>query len=924
MVCLSSSLLIIENSVKNSTTYQNYLRSANFTYNLSIVTSIAEGLDLCRTSTIDTVLLGGSISDIDGLAFLELLAVQNGSVGVTPPVENRPTVILIVTEGDLRIAVRAMKLGAQDYLLEQDLTPELLQSAVACGIEKTRLQLQLQERKLDDGVLASWRDITAENHDEGVRKQTGLTLQTSEQRYKALIDVTTQIVWNADADGTILNSNSGTFTEQNLEEYQGWGWMEAIHPDDRQRTSEVWLSAVANLTPYEIEHRLRWDGEYRLMRARAVPLLDADGSVREWVGLHTDITEVRQDEQNLRRSEEFNRRILENNQDCIKVLDLEGRLLYVNDNGQKLLEIDDFANYDRSLWTQFWDGSEQKLALAALATAKAGTISKFEGQCLTVTGVPKWWQVNVIPLHDKDGNVEQILCISHDLTERRQVEDKLRQSQALAKSQLMEIEAIYQTAPIGMTILDVNLRFQRVNQRLAEMNGVEIADHLGRTVRDVIGDLADGNEPLLRQVLETGKPLLDLEFSGETSAHPGIYRTWNSSFYPLKDRTGQTVGINVIVQEITERKITEAALLESEEQFRSTFEQSAVGIAHVALDGRWLLFNPKLCEICGYTPAELLVRNFQDITHPDDLTQDQESIRQILADEIQFIKLEKRYIHKLGHIVWVNLTSALRREASGAPLYFISSVEDITYRKQAEFTLQSQAVKLAETTALIELRNEELNRFSHTVSHDLKAPLRGISNLATWISEDLSETVDPDILANLELMRSRVSRMDSLIDGLLNYAKVGNTEASLETFSVEQLLKEIVDSLSIPDSFVVELPTELPPITTNRVLLSQVLTNLIGNAYKHHEQLDGRIQVTVQPDAEMWEFRVADDGRGIALENQERVFDIFKTLSGTDKNNTGIGLSIVKKLVETQGGKVTLESQLGMGTTFSFTWIAKI
>ena len=217
MVCLSSSLLIIENSVKNSTTYQNYLRSANFTYNLSIVTSIAEGLDFCRTSTIDTVLLGGSISDIDGLAFLELLAVQNGSVGVTPPVENRPTVILIVTEGDLRIAVRAMKLGAQDYLLEQDLTPELLQSAVACGIEKTRLQLQLQERKLDDGVLASWRDITAENHDEGVRKQTGLTLQTSEQRYKALIDVTTQIVWNADADGTILNSNSGTFTEQNLE-----------------------------------------------------------------------------------------------------------------------------------------------------------------------------------------------------------------------------------------------------------------------------------------------------------------------------------------------------------------------------------------------------------------------------------------------------------------------------------------------------------------------------------------------------------------------------------------------------------------------------------------------------------------------------------------------------------------------------------
>ena len=233
---------------------------------------------------------------------------------------------------------------------------------------------------------------------------------------------------------------------------------------------------------------------------------------------------------------------------------------------------------------------------------------------------------------------------------------------------------------------------------------------------------------------------------------------------------------------------------------------------------------------------------------------------------------------------------------------------------------------------MVELRNQELNRFSHTVSHDLKAPLRGISNLAGWIQEDLPETVDAGILANLELIRSRVARMDSLIDGSLEYARVGITSASLETFSVEQLLAEIVDSLSIPDSFVVELPTELPPIRTNRVLLSQVLANLIGNAYKHHdrpgetlrERPEGRIQVLVQPDAEMWEFSVIDDGCGIAPENQERVFDIFETLLGSDKNNTGVGLSIVKKIVETQGGQIKLESKIDIGTTFSFTWIAEI
>jgi PAS domain S-box-containing protein len=787
----------------------------------------------------------------------------------------------------------------------------------------------LQDVHLAESLLIIFSDRIATEID---RQQAELALRASEERYKALIEITAQIVWNTNANGKMLYANSGLFTGQSFEESEGEGWMQAIHPDDRRPTIELWLLAVANLTPYQIEHRVRrYDGEYRLMSGRAVPLLNNDGSVREWVGLHTDITEVRQDEQNLRRSEEFNRRILENNQDCIKVLDLEGRLIYMNDGGKRLLEIDDFADYDRSLWTQFWGGSEQNSAQIALEAAMAGAISKFEGQCPTVTGVPKWWDVNVIPLHNEDGNVDQILLISHDLTERRQAEEELRQSQALAQSQLMEIEAIYQTAPIGMAIIDVDLRFQRVNQRLAEINGVTIADHLGRTVRDVLGDLADGNEPLLRQVLETGEPVLDLELSGETKAHPGIYRTWISNFYPLNDPTGQTVGINVVVQEITAakraegvRKVAEAALLESEDRFRSTFEQAAVGIAHVALDGRWLLVNPKLCEICGYTSAELLGGYFQDITHPDDLAQDQESIRQILADEIQLIALEKRYIHKLGHIIWISLTGMLRREASGAPLYFITSIENITYRKQAEFSLQAQAVKLAETTALVELRNQELNLFSHTVSHDLKAPLRGISNLAGWIQEDLPATVDPDILANLELMRSRISRMDSLIDGLLNYAKVGNTEASLETFSVEQLLSEIIDSLSIPDRFVVELPTELPSITTHRVLLNQVLANLIGNAYKHHDRSDGRIQITVQPDGEIWRFSVTDDGAGIAPENQERVFDIFKTLSGNDKTNTGIGLSIVKKLVETHGGTITLESQIGMGTTFNFSWIAEI
>jgi PAS domain S-box-containing protein len=644
-----------------------------------------------------------------------------------------------------------------------------------------------------DGVAIRMTGIISDITD---RKQAELALQQSEQRYRSLIQATAQIVWNTAADGHVVTelSSWAAFTGQSFEEYRGWGWLEAIHPADRARTNDLWLASVNNLTTFAIEHRLRrYDGEYRDMNVRGVPILNEAGSVIEWIGIHTDITARKQDEANLRRSEEFNRRILENNKDCIKVLDLEGRLLYMNNGGKKLMEINDFASVDRSFWLDFWGGSDQDLARSAFAMAKGGKVSKFEGQCPTVTGLPKWWQVTVAPIFDDRGQVEQILSISHDITDRIQ---------------------------------------------------------------------------------------------------------------------------------------SELAIRESEDRFRSTFEQAAVGVAHVSLDGRWLLVNQKVCEIVGYTEAELLNLNFQAMTHPDDLAQDRENIRQILAGEIRVVKFEKRYIHKLGHPIWINLTGTVRYNAAGEPMYFIASFENIDERKQAEFALQAQTITLAKTTALAERRNQELDQFARIVSHDLKAPLRAIANLSEWIEEDLAGKIEPETQTNLELMRSRVYRMENLINGLLDYARVGQTPASLDTFSVEDLLAEIIDSLNIPPSFTLELPTDLPPLTSNRILLSQVFANLIGNASKHHDRADGYIQITAEPAAQIWTFTVTDDGPGIAEPDQERAFGIFQTLAARDKKeNTGIGLSIVKKIVESQGGKISIisptNSELGNGTTFRFTWIDK-
>lgn len=150
---------------------------------------------------------------------------------------------------------------------------------------------------------------------------------------------------------------------------------------------------------------------------------------------------------------------------------------------------------------------------------------------------------------------------------RQEINERTK-NQEIIRRQLAEIEAIYQTAPIGLAILDCDLRFVRLNHRLAEINGISVEEHLGRTVREIVPDLADTVEPLFHQIIETGEPLLDLEINGETAAEPGIKRTWIESWFPVKDASGQIIGINVVVQEITERKQAEIALREKEQQLQ--------------------------------------------------------------------------------------------------------------------------------------------------------------------------------------------------------------------------------------------------------------------------------------------------------------------------------------------------------------------
>lgn len=280
-----------------------------------------------------------------------------------------------------------------------------------------------------------------------------------------------------------------------------------------------------------------------------------------------------------------------------------------------------------------------------------------------------------------------------------------------------------------------------------------------------------------------------------------------------------------------------------------------------------------------------------------------DGIRSVLAGEMPLFLLE--YSMPGPEERWFNLR--VTRFPGEGPVQAVAISEEVTARRDAEESLRR--------------RNAELDQFAYVTSHDLKAPLRGIANLSRWIEEDLEESITPEVAGQFDLLRGRVNRMEAMIEAILQYSRADRTETPSETVNVRVLLTEVIDLLSPPTHMAISVGDAMPTLRTPRLRLFQVFQNLLSNAIKHHDKPNGTIHIGAEVQGEWVEFSVTDDGPGIAPKFQERIWVIFQTLEARDKvENTGVGLALVKKIVEGQGGTVSVEAQEGQGATFRFTW----
>jgi PAS domain S-box-containing protein len=360
------------------------------------------------------------------------------------------------------------------------------------------------------------------------------------------------------------------------------------------------------------------------------------------------------------------------------------------------------------------------------------------------------------------------------------------------------------------------------------------------------------------------------------------------------------------------------ALRESEERFRGAFASAATGCSLTDLDGTICAANRSMCAIFGYTEDEMLQQTLWSISHPDDTEAFTDLSGRLLKGEIDHFQLEKRYLHKDGHIIWAEAAVAMVHVSNGPPC-FVVQLTDTSRRKAADEALARHNDDLQRS-------NEDLQSFAYIASHDLQQPLRTVSSYAHLLAERYQGYLDERADRWLEHMTRGVDRMHHLITDLLQLSQLRRDGEGFAPTELGPIVGRIWDVLNQQYSTTANLRcADLPKIMADAAQMELLMQNLIDNSFKYR-RAGVPLEVSIsaerhdEADHSMWEFALRDNGIGFDRTHAERIFELFRRLHSADKyEGTGIGLTLCRRIVERHGGRIRAESTPGEGSTFLFT-----
>lgn len=384
----------------------------------------------------------------------------------------------------------------------------------------------------------------------------------------------------------------------------------------------------------------------------------------------------------------------------------------------------------------------------------------------------------------------------------------------------------------------------------------------------------------------------------------------------IKDHGGKTIGSVFIYTDVSQRKKWENALVASEERFRKVIASISdhIYMTNYSADGipANAYISPNVEKLTGY-PHSRFLEDWSFWAKQLIISEDQAAAGSQVENFKKGFDSQTEYRIKKadGETIWVRDSGRVEKQNDNITVYGV--ISDISANKYQEEIKESLMQELKKA-------NQELAEFAYIVSHDLKAPLRAISSLAQWLGEDYKDALDKDGKEKIDLLLGRAKRMHNLIEGVLAYSRLGRMKPTMHQVNSHEETRQIIDSLSPPVHINIVIQDRLPLIVYDRIHFNQIMQNLISNAIKYNDKENGLIKISCDEGEDCWEYCVSDNGMGIEEQHFGRIFKIFQSLKARDEfESTGIGLTIVKKIVEYYNGRIRLISRPREGSQFFFT-----
>src|SRR6476661_3427862 len=777
-------------------------------------------------------------------------------------------------------------------------------------VDYTLFLIKHPETNKPVGIATITRDIRDRKTAEDVLKQ-------SEERFRSLIEASAQIIWTTNAEGEFVTEQSGwtAFTGQTYDECKGWGWLTFIHPDDRSYIATAWSTAVANRSLYEAEFRMRrHDGEYRYISCRAVPILEPDGTIREWVGANTDITERKQAEEALREQQAALRdrnvllsSILESTPDIIVVKDREGRYVALNSfvanfffHGKPIEEI--VGKDDAELMPP---AAAVPIMAKDREIMEAGTTETYEEEIFNGE-TSNYFLTTKAAWRDGQGNIIGLIAIARNINDRKQAEAELRDRNALLNS-------ILESTPDFIVVKDREGRHVALNSNLANFLGKPIEEIIGKDDLELLPpDTARAIMAKDRQLMAAGitESYEEDVSQGETTA------TFFTTKAPWRDAKGNILGIIAITRDISDRKQAEDAIKQSEERYRSLIAATSQIVWTADAEGR-CPDTPTLRAYTGQSEAEVVGFGWLDAVHPED----RERTAQVWMEAAQTNSLydtEYRIRAADGNYRYFQARGVPILNEDGSLREWIGTCTDIHDRKQAEF-LMAKAKEAAEAASRAK------SEFLANMSHELRTPLNGIMGYAQILQR--SKVLNEEERARIDVIYQCGSHLLTLINDILDLSKIEAQKVELmpTDFHFPAFLQGVAEMCRIRAElkgihFHFPSSPELPiGIRADEKRLRQVLINLLSNAIKFTDEGSVTFTVSFATEGKI-RFEIRDTGTGIAQDQLQAIFQPFEQVGDRRRQTegTGLGLAISKRIVELMGSTIQVQSEMNVGSIFWF------